>query len=134
MFDAVTKACPDFLAVMTSFKIPWMRIDGGKDSFINQIPVCIVEMYKRGYLSETYFDSIDFLMDKDFYGNIITLRSECDHMSRSKVSFHPQVIGDQCRDRECVLKSLNNKQDKRKIYAQQILYGNLKYWKELLNH
>ena len=54
IFDANTKKCPDMIAIMNSFKIPWVTVKGGKKWFVSKIKSCIKEMYETGYISEVF--------------------------------------------------------------------------------
>ena len=92
MLDMNTKTCPDMIAIMNSFKIPWGNVKGGKKWFVSQIKSCIREMYETGYISEEFFDKNDFPVDKDLDGNEYPLTSVADHMVRSKIMWHKKMF------------------------------------------
>ena len=64
-------------------------------------------MYKKGYVSEQFYDNICFPIDTDLKGKKYPLTSKADYMVCSKVTYHP-----------------NSVQEKRDAIEQQILAKN----------
>ena len=50
-----------------------------------------------------FYDDNDYPLDRDHEGNIWKLRSDADHLTRSKVMYHPAVVAKKNEDiRMCV--------------------------------
>lgn len=92
MIDDKTKTCADMYAIMDSFKIDWNKVRGGKRCFIDMISKCLSEMFTHGEVSEDFYKINNFPVDRDHEGNTWHLRSAADHLTRSKVLYHPTVI------------------------------------------
>ena len=50
------------------------------------------QMYSEGEVSERFYDELGFPKDTDKKGNIWLLNSSADHLTRSKILYHPTVI------------------------------------------
>ena len=79
-------------AIIDSFKINWSRVQGGKLWFIEILPQLMSEMFTYGELSKEFYNSNDFPLDHDHVGNIWHLKSSADHLTPSKLLYHPTVI------------------------------------------
>ena len=69
-------------------------------------------MFTYGEVSDSFFDRNDFPLDKDHDGNIWHLRSTADHLTRSKVLYHPTVIAKKQDVILICMKAKNSKQIK----------------------
>ena len=92
MIDDKTKTCADMYAIIDSFKIDWNKVRGGKRWFIDMIPNCLSEMFTHGEVSEDFYNENNFPVDRDHEGKKWHLKSAADHLTRSKVLYHPTVI------------------------------------------
>ena len=59
---------------------------------MNVLPQVLAEMFSEGDVCEMFYDDMGFPFDYDHNGNIWKLRSDADHLTRSKVMYHPSVI------------------------------------------
>lgn len=59
---------------------------------MKDIVKAIEEVYDKGYISEQWFEDRSIPVDVDAQGNQWLLRSEADHLRRSKVLYHPTII------------------------------------------
>ena len=109
MIDDKTKTCPDMYAIIDSFKINWSKIKGGKKWFIGILPKVMAEMFTYGEVSEELFNANEFPLDCDHDGNIWHLKSSADHLTRSKVLYHPTVIA---KKQEVILQCMAAKNTK----------------------
>ena len=109
MIDEKTKTCPDMYAIIDSFKINWSQVAGGKRWFIGILPKVMSEMFTYGEVSEDFFNTNDFPLDSDHDGNIWHLKSTADHLTRSKVLYHPTVIA---KKQEVILQCMAAKNTK----------------------
>ena len=92
MIDEQTKTWPDMYAIIKSFKINWSKIKGGQKWFINILPEVLEEILTYGEVSESFYDTNKFPIDKDYDGNVCHLRSTAENLIRSKLLYHPTVI------------------------------------------
>ena len=56
------------------------------------LPHIISEIYREGEVSEKFYDEHHFPKDSDQKGKIWILNSSADHLTRSKVLYHPTVV------------------------------------------
>ena len=98
MLDQKYGRCPDIFQITKSFKCKWEKVPGGKPWFMSTLPYVIAEMYSNGEVPENFYDENSFPLDKDNDGNVWKLRSEADHLTRSKVMYHPTVIEKKTED------------------------------------
>ena len=98
MIDGQTKSCADVYTLTNSFKIDWHKVDGGKVCFMSILPEVINEMYCFGEVREAFYDKNDFLVDKYNDCKVWRLSSTADHLTRSKVVYHPSVIAREKED------------------------------------
>ena len=56
------------------------------------LPKVINEMYCFGEVREVFYDRNNFPVDRDNDGNMWQLNSTADHITQSKVLYHPSVI------------------------------------------
>ena len=70
MIDSQTKTCADLYGLINSFKIDWLKIKGGKQWFIDTLPVILKEMFLHGEISESFYDKHNFPLDCDHVGNV----------------------------------------------------------------
>jgi len=61
---------------------------------MKMIPLEIEEMFRTGAVSEEFFDTRNFQVYRDMNGVKYTLNSTVDHLTRSKVMYHPKVLQD----------------------------------------
>ena len=92
MLDKRCKRCPDLDRLINLFKVPWGKIKGGQNWFLDMLPTVIAEMYSEGEVSEKFYDEMGFPVDCDKKGTTWLLKSNADHLSRSKVLYHPTVV------------------------------------------
>ena len=92
MLDEKYGRCPDLFKIIKSFKCKWEKVTGGKKWFLSNLPYVLAEMFSNGEVPENYFDENQYPLDKDNDGNIWRLRSDADHLTRSKVMHHPTFI------------------------------------------
>ena len=92
MLDSICKRCPDLYGLVSSFKINWSKVKGGKEWFMKMLPAVIGEMHSEGEVSEQFYDDLNFPLDQDIDGGVWKLNSTADHLTRSKVLYHPTVI------------------------------------------
>ena len=109
MIDEKSKTCPDMYAIIDSFKIDWSKVHGGKRWFIGILPQLMSEMFTYGEISEEFFNANDFPLDYDHDGNIWHLKSSADHLTRSKVLYHPTAIA---KKQEIILQCMAAKNTK----------------------
>ena len=98
MLDEKCKRCPDLYGIIKSFKINWSKVKGGKVWFLNQLNNVISEMMSEGDVVEEFYDDCSFPLDYDHDGNIWKLRSNADHLTSSKVLYHPSVVAKKNED------------------------------------
>ena len=58
----------------------------------------VTQMFAHGEVPELFYDDNDYPVDKDHDGNIWRLTSNADHLTRSKVLYHPTVIENKKED------------------------------------
>ena len=124
MIDEKSKTCPDMYAIIDSFKIDWSKVHGGKRWFIGILPQLMSEMFTYGEISEEFYNANDFPLDYDHDGNIWHLKSSADHLTRSKVLYHPTVIA---KKQEIILQCMaakNTKEMKAMDEAKAVLESN----------
>ena len=92
MLDKMHKRCPDIYGLVDTFKVNWGKVEGGKTWFMNVLPEVISEMYSEGEISEKFYDNLQFPKDYDEKGNVWLLKNNADHLSRSKVLYHPVLV------------------------------------------
>ena len=98
MLDEWTKSCPDLNGLIRSFKIDWTKVEGGQNWLITRLRSVVSQMYVNGEVPESCYDENDYPVDKDHDGKIWRLRSNADHLTRSKVLYHPIVIQKKMKD------------------------------------
>ena len=113
MLDEHCARCPDLFKIMKSFKVKWELIPGGKNWFLSILPHVIAEMYSKGEVNEKFYQDHDFPLDADQDGNVWTLNSDADHLTRSKVMYHPSVIEKKANDIKLAMQSKIAKAEKR---------------------
>ena len=79
-------------ALIKSFKINWSKVNRGQRWFIKLIPEVLNEIFTYVEVSESFYDTNKFPMNKNYDGNVWNLRSIAYHLARSKVLYHPTVI------------------------------------------
>ena len=124
MLDVKMKRCPDIRGILQSFKINWNKVDGGIKWFMKMVPNAILQMYKNGEILEPYYDEYDFPIDCDLNGNLYTLNSNANNMTRSTVLYHPTILHNK---REAIKKAndtINEDQNKLTIDAKRLLVLN----------
>ena len=110
MLDKKTERCADLYGLIDSFKISWPKVTGGKKWFINECTSLINEMFHNGEVSEEYYNENNYPLDKDKGGNIWRLNSKADHLTRSKVLYHPAVIAKKNSDIRLCLEAKTSKE------------------------
>ena len=71
---------------------------------MEQLPAVFSEIFAHGEVCEQFYDEKFFPLDSDHAGNIWRLNSNADHLTRSKVLYHPSVVAKKNDDiRLCVL-------------------------------
>ena len=98
MLDDKCKRCPDLFALVDSFKIDWKKVNGGKKWFMDILPIVVQEMFLEGEVNERFYDDNNFPLDKDHKGQVWTLNSNADHLTRSKVMYHSSVVSKKKED------------------------------------
>ena len=78
--------------MIKKIKINWNEARGGQKWFIEILPEVLNEIFIYNEVSESFYDTNKFHMDKDYNGNIYNLRSTADHLTRSEVLYQPKVI------------------------------------------
>ena len=56
------------------------------------LPSVISEIHSEGEVYEKFYDDLNFPVDQDIDGGVWKLNSSADHLTRSKVLYHPTVI------------------------------------------
>ena len=112
MLDSHSKVCPDLFGIIDAFKIDWSKVTGGKKWFLSELPGLICEMYSEGEISEQYYDDNHFPLDKDHRGTVWRLKSNADHLTRSKVLYHPSIIAKNNEDIRLCVESQTSKEVK----------------------
>ena len=112
MLDTKHKRCPDVYGIMNSFKIDWSTVPGGKQWFMKMLPNVIAEMFSEGGIAEQFYDDHDYPLDRDHNGAIWRLRSDADHLTRSKVLYHPSVLAKKSEDIRLCLEAQTSKEIK----------------------
>ena len=133
MLDDVIHRCPDLYGLIASFKIAWQKVTGGKKWFINECSSLISEMYHNGEVSEEYYDEKNYPLDRDKEGNIWRLNSNADHLTRSKVMYHPTVIAKKNSDIRMCLEAKTSKELKAYQDAKTLFEVNKDIEVKLLN-
>ena len=103
MLDEKFHRCPDLKKILESFKVNWDKVPGGQNWFLEVLPTVVGEMFEHGEVSEEFYDAHYFPMDCDTEGKIWKLNSCADHLTRSKVMYHPAVVEKKKEDiRQCL--------------------------------
>ena len=66
------------------------------------LPSVIAEMHSEGEVSEKFYDDLNFPVDQDIDGGVWKLNSSADHLTRSKVLYHPTVIAKKGKSYICL--------------------------------
>ena len=130
--DKGSKSCPDMRSIVSAFKIPWAKIPGGQKWFFDKAEICISEMYKKGYISEEFFDHHDFPIDEDTDGYQYLLKSKADHMVRSKGLYHPNCVKEKKDSIESIISSKETRWLAKVLIAKKIEIDNKECEKHLL--
>ena len=94
ILDHRMKLCPDLHDIIQSLKVNWSKVEGGTTWCKKQIPSTILEMYKCGEITESFYDDTKFSIDFDLKENIYKLNSNDNNMNRSTVLYHPRILAD----------------------------------------
>ena len=133
MLDKKAQLCPDLYGIINSFKVNWDKIPGGKAWLMKMIPLAILEVYKSGEVSEEFYNTNNFPLDCDKDGNTWYLKSNADHLTRSKVLHHPMVILKKKNDILSCLRTKRMKDNKLNDAAKSLLSLNRDCEKQLLS-
>ena len=85
-------SCPDIKGIISFFKISWGKINGDLTWFRSKVEFCVREMYLNGRITEEFYDSCSFRIDRDMKGNLYPLTSEADHLVRNIIMWYKENI------------------------------------------
>ena len=97
------------------------------------IPLAILEVYKSCEVSEEFYNTNNFPLDCDKDGNTWYLKSNADHLTRSKVLHHPMVILKKKNDILSCLRTKRMKDNKLNDEAKSLLSLNRDCEKQFLS-
>ena len=106
---------------------------GGKLWFLDQLHNVISEMMSEGDVVEEFYDDCSFPLDYDHDGNIWKLRSNDDHLTRSKVLYHPSVVAKKNEDIRLSVEAKTSKELKVYQDAKALMEVNKDIKVKLLN-
>ena len=79
---------------------------------MRELPSVLGEMMTYGEVNEQYYNDSNFPLDKDHHGVVWQLKSNADHLTRSKVLYHPSVIAKKNEDIRLCVEAQTSKQFK----------------------
>ena len=124
ILDHRMKLCPDLHGIIQSLKVNWSKVEGDTTWFKKQIPSTILEMYKCGEITESFYDDTKFPIDFDLKGNIYKLNSNDNNMNRSTVLYHPRILADKRAVIKKAIDLINEDQDSMVYDATRLLVVN----------
>ena len=100
---------------------------------MDSLPTVLTEMFLFGEVKEVFYDTNDFLIDRNHSGVLCRLCYTADHLTRSKVLYHPAVITKKLGEIQSCMDAQRVKKTKDFEYANNIIEINNHYENKIID-